>query len=141
MSIVKLGKNYRLKVGDGSSSEVFSPVGGEGTLSFKGSSDTIDKSSKDDGNYKSSAFGQMSGTISLGGVLKLPDTGLAALDAAAKAGTPIDIQVVDTLTTTTKFAASVWVGNRNIDLNNNEAVKYSFDLALNGAPSIDTFFA
>ncbi len=84
MATIKLGKNYRLKVGDGATTEAFAQVGGEGTLSFKGSSDKIDTSSKDDGNYKSSAYGQTEVMISLSGVLKLPDAGLATTTKIAR---------------------------------------------------------
>ena len=137
---IKLGKDYRLKVGDGSSTEVFNIVGGEGTLSFKGASDKIDTSSKDDGQYKSMAFGQTEISLDLSGILKLPDTGLAALDTAFKSGVPIDIQIVYQ-STTTKFSGSVYVGNRSVDLTNNQAAKYSFTLALNGAPTLDSLFS
>lgn len=142
MPTFKLGKNYRLKVSDMAATPVLSVVGGEGQLSFKGSSDKIDISSKDDGYVKSMAMGQASFDISLSGVCNTPDTGLTNLDTAFKAGTPVNINITNTLgTPTVVFAGSVYVGNKSVDLTNNQALKYSFDLALNGVPTIDTLFS
>lgn len=139
---IKLGKNYRLQVSDMAGTPVFTQVGGEGTLSFKGSSDKIDISSKDDGYIKSMAMGQAEMGISVAGVCNTPDTGLTNLDTAFKAGTPVNIKIMNTLgTPTAVFAASVFVGNKSVDLGNNQAVKWSFDLSLNGAPTTDTLFA
>ena len=139
MATVKLGKDFRLKVSDGGGTPAFVTIGGEGTLSFNGSSDKIDISSKDDGQTKSVAFGQSEYSIDLAGVLSLPDIGIGFLDTAAKAGVPIDIKIM--VGATAKYAASVYVGNRKIDFSNNQAVKYSFTLSSNGAPSTDSLFA
>lgn len=139
---IKLGKNYRLKVSNMAGTPVFSQVGGEGTLSFKGSSDQIDISSKDDGYVKSKAMGQADMSISAGGVCNTPDAGLTNLDTAFKAGTPVDIQIVNTLGTPTNvFVGSVFVGNKSVELGNNQAARWSFDLSLNGAPTTDDLFA
>lgn len=140
----KLGKNFRLEVGAGDGPpETFNVVGGEGTLKIGGNSDNIDLSSKDDGQYKSMAMGQSAQSISLDGVCHTPDTGLSALDAAFKSGAPINIKVVDNTVPATPrnaFVASVYVGNKNADMTNNQAVKYSFTLSLNGAPTTDDVF-
>lgn len=139
----KLGKNFRLEVGDGvTPTEGFSVVGGEGTLKIGGNSDNIDLSSKDDGQYKSMAMGQSAQTISIDGVCNTPDIGLSALDAAFQSGDPINIKVIDSTGagSRTAFAASVFVGNKNTDASNNQAVKYSFTLSLNGAPTTDALF-
>jgi hypothetical protein len=143
-SIVKLGKTYRLKVGDGTpDTELFNKIAGEQTLSKKGSSETIDTSSKDDGNTKSQQYGQRTITISAAGEVKLPDAGLARLAAVAEMTPPnCNIEIVDTSTGTdvTVYAANVSVGNDNVQMDNGKAATYSFDLTLTAAPTTNTLF-
>jgi predicted secreted protein len=112
---VKLGKNYRLKVGDGTATETFAQIAGEQQLSLKGSSETIDTSSKDDGAIKSQTYGQRTVTISLSGVVKLPDTGLARLHSVANTSPPnANIEIVDISSGTpeTVYAANVGSATR-----------------------------
>jgi predicted secreted protein len=145
VSIVKLGKTYRLKVGDGTTdTEAFNKIAGEQTLSKKGSSETIDTASKDDGNVKSQQYGQRTVTISAAGEVKLPDAGLARLAAVAEMTPPnCNIEIVDTSTgaDVVVFAANVSVGNDSIQLDNGKAATYSFDLTLTGPATTNTLFS
>jgi TP901-1 family phage major tail protein len=137
---VQLGSDYRLKAGDGASgTEGFATVGGEGTLAINGTSKSIDASSKDDTNTDATAQGKSATSIDIAGVVKTPDPGLAAIDGAYKSRLPIDIEVVKA--STVKYAASVFVGNRKLSLDNNDAVKYSYTLTLAGDPTVDSFIA
>ena len=139
----KLGKNYRLQVGNGQATETFVSIAGEQSLSFSTSPDKIDGSSKDDGDYKVEFYGQQSISLQVSGKVKLPDTGLGLLDTARKTlGSAIDIQIVDTLNANAvKWAASMSVGAFKWDGNDKDAVTYSFDLAVAAAPTVDSFFS
>ena len=138
----KFGKNYRLKISDMATTPTFSQVGGEGTLSYKATTDKIDISSKDDGQTKSVASGQSDRMITVNGVSNLPDTGLSNVATAFEAGTAVNVQIIDntTGTPTNKFAGSCYVFNLSQDFTNNQAAKYSFDLQLAGAPTTNLLF-
>lgn len=138
-STIKFGKDTRLKVSDmAPTTPAFSQVGGEGTLSHDSSSDKIDTSSKDDGQVKSVAMGQSQQSISISGVCNTPDVGLTNLDTAFKAGTAVNIKL--TRGSTDVYVASCFVGDRKVSYDNNQAVKWSFTLSLNGAPTTDSLF-
>jgi predicted secreted protein len=138
---LQLGKNYRLKVGDGAGTEVFNLIGGEQKLMFSSSPDAIDASSKDDGNYKTELFGQQKVSITVSGKAKIPDVGLSRLDTLAKTGAAGNMKVVNlTGTATDVFVCSLSVGNRQVDFDDQQSVTYSYSLSLAAAPSVDSLF-
>jgi hypothetical protein len=142
MTILKLGKNQRLQVGDGASPETFALINGEQAISFDTTPDSIDGSSKDDGDYKIELYGQQAIKLSVNGVAKLPDPGLVRLDTARKTtGGKINIQIVDTLNANTViFSAPMSVGAFKAGFDQKGAATYSFDLGLAGPPTVDALF-
>jgi hypothetical protein len=68
------GLDWRIQIGDGGGPEVFTNIGGEISFDWKRSSEEIDESTKDDGIYGSTSYGQQKIMISVNGNLKLPDT-------------------------------------------------------------------
>lgn len=133
---VEYGKDWRLKIGDGADPEVFSIIGGEGSLDWKRTSDNIDLSSKDDGVYKSQSFGQQAITISLSGKVKLPDTGLQAAFDTSKASPPeVNVQICKGAIV--KFEGRVGVGNFSATFPDDGPATYSFDMSNVGAPTTD----
>lgn len=136
MGTHRYGKNYRLKVDTGGGT--FVAVGGEMSLQRKSSSDKIDFSSKDDGSYKTSGYGQKEITVSASGNLKLPDTGFAALYAAQAADVPeIEVQIVNTLTDDVVFQCVMGIGNYSDSFATNGPVPWSCDLTTASAPTVD----
>ena len=143
ITVPKQGKNYRLQVGDGGTTEVFANINGEQSLSIKTSPDQLAAESKDDGDYKVKFYGQQEVSILVSGVTKLPDTVLGYLDAKRKTlGSYINIQIVDVAASNAvKFAAPVTVGAFTWTADDKGVVPYSFELSLAGAPTVDTLFA
>lgn len=133
------GKDTRLFIGDGASdpeTETFSPIGGETSLDWKRSSDDVDLSSKDDGQYKSSSYGQQAITFTVQGNLKLPDTGLQAASDAAKSTTPErNIQIKRG--SVVVYQGRVGIGNFSATFPKDGSATYSFDMKNVGAPTID----
>jgi predicted secreted protein len=138
---MELGKNYRLKVEDPETPDSYITVGGEQRLSFSSSPDTIDASSKDDGNYKVEFYGQQKIALTVAGKVKLPDAGLSALDAAAKGSATISVKIVNTKGAGSDvFECVMNVGNRQVDFDDQQAANYSFSLSLAAAPTTDSLF-
>ncbi|HWU03171.1 MAG TPA: phage tail tube protein [Novosphingobium sp.] len=132
------GKDFRIKVSDGAATPAFLIIAGEQKTSRKGSSDSIDTTSKDDGTYKTSGFGQKSITASINGVTKLPDAGYSRLYAVQKMAVPVaEFQFVSTLTGEVFFQAMMSVGNFSDDYDQKNGASWSFDLTLAAAPTID----
>jgi hypothetical protein len=130
------GLDWRIQIGDGGSPEAFTNIGGEISFDWKRSSEEIDESTKDDGIYGSTSYGQQKIMISANGNVKLPDTGLQALVAASKASPPeVNIKIVKGATT--KFAGKVAAGNFSTAHNKTGPVTWSCDLANVGAPTTD----
>lgn len=132
------GKNWRIYISDGASG--FDPIGGEGSWSKRSSSDSIDLSSKDDGNYKAQGWGQQSVTFSVQGKVKLPDDGLEAAYATSKAATP-EVEIQLRKGSAIKWQGLVGIGNFSLEGPNNGPVSYSFDLSAVGAPTVDDIAA
>jgi hypothetical protein len=104
------GLDWRVQIGDGATPEVFTDIGGEISFDWKRSSEEIDESTKDDGIYGSSTFGQQKITISVNGNVKLPDTALEAAATASKASPPqVNVKLVKGAIV--KFAGLVAIGN------------------------------
>jgi hypothetical protein len=134
---VEYGKDWRLKIGDGDPvAETFSFIGGEGSLDWKRTSDKIDLSSKEDGVYKSSGWGQQDISFSVSGKLRLPDTGLErAFDISKTSPPEVNIQVVKGAVV--KFACRVGIGNFSNTFATDGPATYSFDMSNIGAPTVD----
>lgn len=137
---MEYGKNWRIYISDGATPGVFSPIGGEGSWSKRSSSDSIDLSSKDDGNYKAQGWGQQTVTFSVQGKVKLPDVGLEQAYDVSKAATP-EIVVQLRKGATIKWQGKVGVGNFSLEGPNNGPVTYSFDLSAVEAPTVDDLAA
>jgi predicted secreted protein len=91
----RLGKDYRLFVGDGASPEVFAELAGQRGLSFNATPNFFDTSSKDDYPFATQGAGRQTLNITVDGVLDLPDTtGIEALNTAQIAGTAKTCQIV-----------------------------------------------
>jgi hypothetical protein len=130
------GLDWRIQIGDGGGPEVFTNIGGEISFTWKRSSEEIDESTKDDGVYGSSSYGQQKITISANGNLKLPDQGIEAAFAASKAGPPeVNVKIVKGATT--KFAGKIAIGNFSGDFNKSGPATWSFDMVNVGAPTTD----
>lgn len=134
----QLGKNFRLKISDGAATPAWLSIAGEQKVSRKSSSDSIDISSKDDGAYKASTFGQKTVTLSVNGVTKIPDAGYTRLYAVQKLSPPTtDFQIVNTITNEIVFQGSMSVGNFSDEYDQKSGVTWSTDLTLSAAPTID----
>lgn len=130
------GLDYRLQIGDGATPEVFTNIGGEVSFEWKRSSEEIDESTKDDGMYGSSTFGQQKITISANGNVKLPDTGLESVSDTAKSSPPeATLKIVKG--TTVKFSGKVAIGNFSSTFPKSGPATYSFDAVNVGAPTVD----
>lgn len=131
------GKDWRVCIGDGEEvGEVFTPLGGETSHSFRRSSADIDLSDKDSGVYGSGSYGLQRVTISVSGNLKLPDAAFAALFAASKTSPP-EINVQIRKNAIIKFHGRVGVGNFSSEASREGPVTYSCDLSNIGAPIVD----
>ncbi|WCT78879.1 phage tail tube protein [Novosphingobium humi] len=134
-AVAQYGKDTRTLIKSGST---FIPIAGEQKASRKGSSDSIDTTSKDDGNYKTNGFGQKSITISVNGITKLPDPGYSRLYEVQKQAVPVEeFQLVNELTGEVFFQAKMSVGNFSDDYDQRNGASWSIDLALAAAPTID----
>lgn len=134
------GKAWRIHVGDGAGSEVFSALGGEGSFDWQRQSDEIDFTTKDDAVYKNSGYGLQSITFNVQGKLKLPDTALERIDTIAKSGTPeVNIKIMKGATE--KFVGAVAVGNFSCSFPSDGAATFSFTARNVGAPSTDNLGA
>lgn len=135
------GRDWRIKVGDGETSETFSVIAGEQSFDWARTSKEIDETTKDDGIYGSTGFGSQSITISVNGKLKLPDEdGLERLAAVAKTHPPI-CTVEITKGSVVKFKGSVSVGNFSTTHPDDEVCTWKCDLKNHGAPTTDNLGA
>lgn len=130
------GLDWRIQIGDGATPEVFTNIGGEISFDWKRSSQEQDESTKDDGIYGSSSFGQQKITFSVNGNVKLPDAGLEAAFAASKASPPeVNVKVVKGAIV--KYAGLVAIGNFSSSFPKDGSATYSFDMVNVGAPTTD----
>lgn len=132
------GKDVRLQIGQlvPAEPEVFTPIGGETSLDWKRQSDDVDLSSKDDGQYKSGSYGQQAITLTVQGLVKLPDTGLQAASDVAKNATP-EVNVKIMRGAFVLFAGRVGIGNFSSTFPKDGSATYSFDMKNIGAPTTD----
>lgn len=132
------GADWRIEVkGTG---DDYDPIGGEISFDWSRSSNEIDESTKDDGQYGSTSYGQQKISFRVNGNVKLPDPGLSAISAVSKASPPETIIRV-TKGSIVKYEGAVAVGNFSSTHPKDGPVTYSFDMANKGAPTVDNFAA
>jgi hypothetical protein len=134
------GDDWRLQIGDGGGTEVFSNIGGEVSFDWKRSSKEVDIATKDDGVYGANTYLQQTITISVSGKLKLPDVGLQRASDVSKA-LPPQANVKIKKGTTVKLAGAFAIGNFSISAPKGDVVTYSFDMSNVGAPTTDNLGA
>ena len=128
------GRDWRIYLATGAST--FAPIGGEGSWDQKRSSDSVDLSSKDDGQLKAEGFGQQSITFSLQGKVKLPDAGFEHafdLQKTPDVSTVMQLRNKDQIV----YEGPVSIGNFSMSGQNGQAVTYSFDLKATALPGVD----
>lgn len=134
------GKGWRIHIGDGEGVEAFTPIGGELSFEWSRTSNEIDESSKDDGDYGSTGYGAKKISFSVNGNLKLPDPGLERADEVAKASIPeVNLKVLKGAIV--KFAGKVSIGNFSTTHPKEGPCTYSFNMANKGAPTVDNLGA
>jgi predicted secreted protein len=131
------GKDWRVEIGDGATpTEAFTPIGGEVSFDWSRSSKEIDLSSKDDGQYAATGYGQQSVQVSVNGKVSLPDTGLEAASDLAKAATPVgNMRIVKGAIV--KYEGAMAIGNFSTTHPNDEVCTWKFDLKSAAAPTVD----
>lgn len=136
----EFGKDWRIKIGDGATPEVFTAIGGETGHKWSRSSQEIDISDKDSGIYGSTSYGQQKISFDLSGNLKLPDDGFEALETASKTSPPhVNVEVVKGAIV--KFKGLVAVGAISADFQTQGPVPYTATLVNVGAPAVDDLTA
>ncbi len=129
-----LGKDVKLFVGDGAGSEVFTALGGEGSLSWARSSTEVDLSSKGDPGLSTYVNPKL--TLSASGKLKLPDTALERIDTVAKSSTN-EVNVEVKRGAVVLFKCAVGIGNFTTDFPNEGVATFSFNMGCVATPDID----
>lgn len=133
------GKDWRIQIGDGNDDpgpEVFTNIGGEISFDWQRTSEEIDESTKDDGMYGATSFGQQKVTFQVTGNVKLPDAGLERASTVAKTAPP-EVTVKVMKGAIVKFEGLVAIGNFSTTHNKSGPVTYSFTMANKGAPTTD----
>jgi hypothetical protein len=131
------GIDWRIEIGDGATSaEDFDPIGGEISFDWSRSSNEVDESTKDDGQYGSTGYGQQKINFKVNGNVKLPDVGLLRASTAAKSSPPaVNIRVVKGAVV--KYSGKVGIGNFSTTHPKDGPVTYTFDMVNQGAPTVD----
>lgn len=138
----ELGKDWRIHVGDGATpTEGFTVLGGEGSFSFLRQSGEVSLSTKDDSGYDLADFGLQKISISVSGLVKLPDTALERLCDKAKDATNkrTNIKILDG--SIVKYLGEVAVGGNGIDAGKDGGVAYSFSMVASAVPTTDDMAA
>ncbi len=134
------GADWRIEIGDGESgSEGFDPIGGEISFDWGRTSTEQDESTKDDGVYGSTSFGQQKINIRANGNLKLPDPGISRASTVAKTTREANVRIVKGAIV--KFAGPVGIGNFSTTHPKDGPATWSFDMVNRGAPTIDNLGA
>lgn len=134
------GLDWRVQVGDGADPEVFTEIGGEIQFTWSRSSDEIDESTKDDGAYGSTSYGQQKIKIAMSGNLKLPNAGIKRVSDVSKLRPP-HLQVKIMKGAIVKFDGLMAVGNFSIEAPLKGPATYNYDLSNVGAPDTDDLTA
>lgn len=134
------GIDWRVFVGDGQQSEHFDKIGGELSFDWSRSSTENDESTKDDGDYGASSFGQQKVSIKVNGNVKLPDAGLQRASVVSKTK-PRTAMIRIMRGDIVKFECLMSLGNFNCSFPKDGPATYSFDAVNKGAPSVDALGA
>lgn len=134
----KLGNDYRLFIGDGGGTEVFTEIAGQQDLSISRSTAAIDTSTKDNFPYATQASGLKTLTISFNLIPDLPDAdGYGELETQALATTPVPWNFQVKTGSTVVFEGSMYIGDFNTSFGQNDALKVTGTLTLADAPTTD----
>jgi predicted secreted protein len=134
----KLGNSYRLYIGDGAGTEVFSEIAGQQDLSITRNAATIDTSTKDNFPYATQAPGLRTLSIAFNLIPDLPDAnGYTAMETAALAtdATAVNFQVKTG--STVVFEGSMYITDFNTSFGQNDSVKATGTLVAADAPTTD----
>ena len=134
----KLGNDYRLFIGDGGGTEVFTEIAGQQDLSITRQTASIDTSTKDNFPYATQASGLKTLSISFNLIPDLPDAaGYGELETQALATTPVPWNFQVKKSSTVVFEGSMYIGDFNTSFGQNDAVKVTGTLTLADAPTTD----
>jgi hypothetical protein len=140
----KLGHQYKVFVGDGTTAEEFTQIAGQTGLTRDGSTALIDQSSKTTGQIAIQAPGRKTLTLTVTGKLEVPDaSGLEVVYAQQQVYPQVaanyQIRVdpfaddLDDLV----FQASMYVSNFSTDDPDQDNSTYSFQLTCAESPTVD----
>lgn len=134
----KLGNSYRLFIGDGAGTEVFSEIAGQQDLSITRSSATIDTSTKDNFPYGTQAPGLKTLSIAFNLIPDLPDaTGYGELETQALSTDPQPVNFQVKTGSTVVYEGSMYITDFNTSYGQNDAVKVTGTLVAADAPATD----
>lgn len=137
-----LGSEYKLYVGDGEETEVFTVIAGQTGLSFDVSTNFIDTSSKSTGRIGTQRPGRRAITITCSGKMELPDAkGLEEVFSLSKAdpSLPANFQIRQTpfAADDVVFQGSMYVGGMSQDMPDEDNATWSFELTPAAAPTTE----
>lgn len=138
--VQELGSDYRIFVSDGATPPNFTSIAGETQFDWQRQSKEIDGSTKDDGVYGSTGFGQQTLTFDVSGMLKLPDPGLTRVNSVAKSSPPNVVMRV-MKGNIKKYEGLVAIGNFSTTHQRDENVTWKFTAKNVGAPTVDALDA
>ena len=134
----KLGNDYRLFIGDGGGSEIFTEIAGQQDLSISRQTAQIDTSTKDNFPYGTQAPGLKTLSISFNLIPDLPDAdGYGELETQALATTPVPWNFQIKRSSTVVFEGSMYIGDFNTSFGQNDSVKVTGTLVAAEAPTTD----
>lgn len=134
----RLGNDYRLYIGDGGGTEVFTEIAGQQNLSISRQAQVIDTSTKDDFPYATQAAGMRSLSIAFALIPDLPDAlGYTAFETWANSTTPTAKNFQIKTGSTVVFAGSMRATDFNTSFDQNDSVKATGTLVAAAAPTTD----
>lgn len=135
----KLGNAYRLFIGDGAGTEVFTEIAGQQDLSISRSSATIDTSTKDNFPYGTQAPGLKTLSVSFNLIPDLPDaSGYGELETQALSTDPQPCNFQVKTGSTVVYEGSMYITDFNTSFGQNDSVKVTGTLVAAAAPTTDT---
>lgn len=135
----KLGNAYRLFIGDGAGTEVFTEIAGQQDLSISRSSATIDTSTKDNFPYGTQAPGLKTLSVSFNLIPDLPDAGgYGELESQALSTDPQPCNFQVKTGSTVVYEGSMYITDFNTSFGQNDSVKVTGTLVAAAAPTTDT---
>lgn len=134
----KLGNDYRLFIGDGAGTEVFTEIKGQQNLSVTRNGNTIDTSTKENFPYGTSAPGMRNLSIAIELLPDLPDaSGYTAFETWANSATPTPKNFQVKTGSTIVFECGMYLTDFNTAFDMNGAVKTTGTLVAAAAPTTD----